>query len=254
MRKITVIGLTILVLLTLTSCGGTDQAAVEDQTTDIAQSDTTDSVDASGEETQSQEKSRDQLREDFADNALSEEMQLVVGTMMLEGTDLEVNASLAEALLPYWKLYLNMLGSDTASPEELAALISGIKDEMSPERINYISDLQLTQEDMFTAMSEFGVMDNMGPGLNAADDENRPDLQEGGMGPGGGGMGPGGGGGPGAGGEPPADGEGMLDPQGRQSSEDGGTDFRGPGGMGAGQNLEPFINALIGLLEGKLES
>ena len=130
------VGLLVVVLIILTACGS--ESSVVDVTNN------------SGDTTENYDADRERLSMDFADDALSPALQLVVGTLFLEETDLAVDAELAEILLPYWKLYVSLLDSDSTAPEELTGLINEIEELMTTEQINHIAGMELTQESMGT--------------------------------------------------------------------------------------------------------
>ena len=98
-----------------------------------------------------------ELTEDYADDALSVRMQLVVGSLLLENTDLAVDTVMAEKLLPYWKMYKVLAESDTKAQEEMDAVIGQIQDTMTADQLSYIVDLQITQETMLTLVSDLGI-------------------------------------------------------------------------------------------------
>ena len=100
---------------------------------------------------------RVELTEDYADDALSVRMQLLVGSLLLENTDLSVDSVMAEELLPYWKMYKVLAESDTKAQEEMDAVIGQIQDTMTADQLSYIVDLQITQETMLTLVSDLGI-------------------------------------------------------------------------------------------------
>jgi len=77
--------------------------------------------------------SSDTLNADY-ENALSVEMQLVIGTIKLEGTEHEISAATAAELLPLWKAIRSLSSSDAAAAEEIQAVFRQIEDTMTPER------------------------------------------------------------------------------------------------------------------------
>ena len=91
------IGILFVVLLMLTACGS-NTAAVD-------------------------EIDKTELNADYAEDALSVAQQLTLGSLLLEETDLAVDAEQALDLVPYWKLYKSLLESDTTASEELDALV-----------------------------------------------------------------------------------------------------------------------------------
>ncbi len=140
-----------------------------------------------------------------AENDLSAPVQLVVGTLLLEETDMAVDPELAERLLPYWKMYKSLAGSDTAAPEEMDAVISEILEIMGSERLSAISSMEITSAAMSSLVNELGISEKRG--LSGAEE-----------GSGSGGMG----------GRP----EGM--PEGVQPG----------GGMGSSGNVDPELRAI----------
>ncbi|MCK5641722.1 MAG: hypothetical protein KAJ19_13050, partial [Gammaproteobacteria bacterium] len=100
---------------------------------------------------------RVELTEDYADDALSVRMQLVVGSLLLDNTDLAIDAVMAEKLLPYWKMYKVLAESDTKAPEEMDAVIDQIQETMTADQLSYIVDMQITQETMLTLVSDLGI-------------------------------------------------------------------------------------------------
>jgi hypothetical protein len=119
------------------------------------------------------------------ENAVSIEMQLVLGTIKLEGTELAITKDQAGFLIPLWTNFKTISqsmmpapagpGQDPASStlppnnaetqaqlEELARQIQTI---MTPEQLGYIASLQITQDIARTIMQEQGLtMGNPRPG------------------------------------------------------------------------------------------
>jgi hypothetical protein len=218
------LGVLIIVVLLLSACGS--------KTTEV---DGEDNIEGQAGNTDAD---RERLSMDFADDALSPALQLVVGTLILEEKDLAVDAELAETLLPYWKLYVSLLDSDSTAPEELTGLINEIEGLMTAEQINYIAGLELTQESMGTLIDDLGILANLRQEGSGEDDGTRPDRPEG-MPEG---TRPGGGQGGGPGGADGIDPELMATMQARRAEEGGS--------LGANRMIRPLIDALIGMLEG----
>lgn len=219
------LGVLIIVVLLLSACGS--------KTTEV---DGEDNIDGKAGNT---EADRERLSMDFADDALSPALQLVVGTLILEETDLVIDAELAETLLPYWKLYISLLDSDSTAPEELTGLINEIEGLMTTEQINYIAGMELTQESMGSLIGELGILANLRQEGSGESDGTRPNRPEG-MPEG---TRPGGGEGGGPGGADGIDPELMATMQARRAEEGGS--------LGANRMIRPLIDALIGMLEGK---
>lgn len=159
------LGLLFVVVILLTACGTADTVV--------------DEVDTKGEQ-------RLELQGDY-ENALSPALQLVVGTLMLEETDLALDAEMATTLIPYWQLYIALTESDSTAPEEFNALINDIEGLMTTDQINYIVGLELTQEGMLTVIDELGITEDLrSEGLGDGTGANRPEGMPEGTRPGGG--------------------------------------------------------------------
>ena len=237
MSTIKKVVLVLVILLLLTACG----SKAEEEITSTADP----VVGESGEKPQGEgetEGSRQLFRENLANSQLPPATQLAVGTMLLDSTDLAVETEQAQILIPYWKLYKNLLESDATAQEELEAMISEIKGVMTSDQLSYITELDLVQEDLLTLMSDLGINQGLRPdGEEDGEGFNRPEGMEG--------IRPGGGEGRGQGGF-----EGMnLDPE-LMATMEARREEMGEGGlMGANRMQIPVIEALIDLLEGKLE-
>ncbi len=166
--------------------------------------------------------------------------KLVLGTLKLEGTENAVSPEQADELLPLWQVYLSLLESDSASQEEIDALVDQISSTMTPEQSQAIEEMQLAQQDMLEIMQESG----MGMG-------NRPQTESGNQSgnfspPGGGeGFAPPEGGGP-SGGIPGGNGEG-LDPE--QIATAQAAREAGGGGFGMSGVPTALIEAVIEYLQ-----
>lgn len=96
------------------------------------------------------------------DNALPATMQLVVGTIKLDGTANEVDVQTASELLPLWQAAKSLSNSDSTAPQELDALFKQIEETMTPGQIQSIKEMKLTREDMSQVFQEMGM--NFGAG------------------------------------------------------------------------------------------
>jgi hypothetical protein len=89
---------------------------------------------------------------------LSTELELVVGTFKLDGTDNAVTTEQAEQLVTLWQAYQSLGISDTTASEELAALVKQIQSTMTTAQKDAITAMNLTNADMATLMQEKGLM------------------------------------------------------------------------------------------------
>ncbi len=108
------------------------------------------------------------------DNAVSIELQLLLGTLKLQGTDLAVTAEQASTLLPLWNNFKTISQSMTptqkqanATPQppssnsktqaQLTALVEQIQAVMTTDQIKAIAALKITRETALTIMQEQGI-------------------------------------------------------------------------------------------------
>ena len=176
--------------------------------------------------------------------ALPASMLLMVGTFRLEGTDQAVTADQAGELLPLWKAYRSLSGSDSVSTAEIEALEKQIRETMADDQVASIEAMRLDGEDLRDVMQEQGIETAMGRGASNLSEEAIATMQarraSGGGGMGGFGGGPGGG----PGGGRPGVGQ-APDPE--QIAT-----LRAEHGSGGGLGLQsPLYDALIDLLQSK---
>jgi hypothetical protein len=194
------------------------------------------------------------LNENY-EGAFPVELQLAIGTMMLEDMEFAVDSEMAAELLPLWKAYRSLSESNTTAEIELEAISNQIQDTMQEQQLSAIADMQLTRADMFEIANKIGLEMGAGMGMGAFNLENMDEdqratleaMRESGQGPGGafpGGGRPEGGdpgqGPPGLGGNPEVD----QDQIATMRAERGGVQ-----GLGF---MSVFIDSLIELLESKI--
>jgi hypothetical protein len=145
------------------------------------------------------------------------QMQILIGTFKLEGTDQAITSQQAAELLPLWQVYKDLSSSDTAALEEIDGLIQQIQDSMTSDQMKAITDMNLTRQDMFTVMQDQGIAQAGGQGNGS-----RTNSQNGN----GGGF------------TPP---DGFVPPDGGPPGGFGGGEPGGfPGGGGGGQGNQTF--------------
>jgi hypothetical protein len=182
--------------------------------------------------------------------ALSPQAKLLVGTFKLENTSEAITAEQAKSLLPLWRTLQALTSSSTAATEEVNAVVDQITSIMTTAQMDKITSMKLTRQDMMSIMSQAGVPAN--GASTTITPMARNGIPSGGGSQGSGGPG-GGASGPPAGGMPP------------------GGDFPGAGGPGsntgqggasttpqapradANQVPPPLLNALIELLQKKIQ-
>jgi hypothetical protein len=208
------------------------------------------------------------LSTDYPD-ALPPEMQLAIGTLQLENTNLAVSAEQAQTLLPYWRVLQSLNQSDNTADAELNAVIKQIQEGMSGEQIAAIAAMEFTEEKLQTMLDDGSINFEYGRGQSGSEAGSGSGFRPGG-GPGGGfpggppGGGPGGGLPDGFGGDPGAlatrqaemaagDGDPTTAMMERLSSnmvirlletKTGATPQRGFGGMGAVMSVAGELSGL----------
>jgi hypothetical protein len=182
-----------------------------------------------------------------AGGELSTPMQVALGTIKLDGTQMAVTADQARELLPLWETLQVLEGSDTAATQEKDALLSQIQEAMTQEQTQAITALNLTRQDMFSIMQSQGMA--FGGNQNGTTQRGGASTGNGGgSGPGGGGfMGPPPDGGAGfAGGNP------EFQRQGQGAQSNNSTDNNDlPTAVDPNRIPTPLIQAVIDYLKSK---
>jgi hypothetical protein len=108
-------------------------------------------------------------------NAVSNELQLLLGTLKLQGTDLAVTSEQASTLLPLWTSYKAISpsrgpgqGQGQATPQaetdnsetqaQREALVKQIQAVMTADQLKAIAEMNITRETAMTIMQEQGIM------------------------------------------------------------------------------------------------
>ncbi len=116
------------------------------------------------EEAAAQTDSSSRLTENY-DDALSVQEQLIIGTFNLEETEMAVDEAQAQTLLPLWRALQSLTNSAATADAELTAVVNQIQDNMNPEQIEAIAAMQLTADDIQTAVQNNGLrLRGGGPG------------------------------------------------------------------------------------------
>jgi hypothetical protein len=91
-------------------------------------------------------------------DAASLRNQLAFGTMELDGTPNAVTPEQAKALIPFWQAIIALSGDTTTATEELTAVQDQIVAALTPEQLQAIAAMQLTNADLSVFYAEFGVV------------------------------------------------------------------------------------------------
>jgi hypothetical protein len=227
----------VLLTLTVSACSGQASAASSDpaqQPAPAVESVAQDPIAAAPATAQEAATGRTELNTSY-ENAASVELQLLVGTLKLIGTDQAVTKDQATALAPLWTnlqtLHQSMRPDpaqndsnsqpqtdNTALQSQVNEIVKQIQSLMTPAQLQAIAALQITRESAMTFMQDLG-MTMGGPG----------------------GDGQGGAGAPPGGGQPPSSGQ----PGGDQMA----TPPAGRNGSGSGMVPPQLIDTLVQVLQ-----
>jgi hypothetical protein len=175
-----------------------------------------------------------------ADNGTLSETQLALGSLKLDETEYAITAEQANELLPMWQVYDELINSDTAAQAEIDGLVEQIEETLTAEQVQAITDMGLTQQDVFTAMQGVNVTSSTSQSTTSVTVPSGGGMQAGGP--------------PDGGGAPPDMGGGMS-PAGAPS--DAGTGQTQNAQTGSGQARlasvpSALVQALIQSLEQKI--
>lgn len=238
MKKLLILIISVIIILILAACASTP-VAVGNTANGEGKNETTTGIDSTtGNSSAGSE----------GEITLPQEMQLMLGTVKLEGTAYAIDAQQAGELLPLWKALRTLSESDTTANAEVEAVINQIQRTMTVEQMETINGMEISMANFAEVAEILGIEDTsfgdrfgqMTPEMQATMEAARASGEgpPGGFGGFGGGLGPGGGQGPGGGG---------FNPEQIQTAvaERGGL-------RGAGYRINtPLLNALIEFLENK---
>lgn len=97
------------------------------------------------------------LSTEYAD-AASLRNQLAFGVLKLEGTPNAVEPEQAKTLLPLWQAIVALSGSETTVEAELTAVQNQIVEAMTPEQLQAVAAMQITNADLNAFYAEHGVV------------------------------------------------------------------------------------------------
>ncbi len=161
MKKVKFLGVLVSLTLILVACGGANSTANTATTV---------------------------LNEDYPD-ALPIQTQLTLGTLKLDESSLAVDSKQAAELLTLWQAIRSLSSSDITAEGEIEAIVNQILETMSPEQLEAIAAMELTQEGILELTQELGIARGGDDGITEGNPRgSAPD-----------GMIPGSGGGPGGG-------------------------------------------------------
>jgi hypothetical protein len=185
--------------------------------------------------------------------------KMAVGIFKLEGSTNDLTTDQDKEMLTLWEAYKQVTNSDTASPQEKAALVSQIQSTLTTEQVAAIDAMNLTAKDVHDLMQQRGI-EAAASSTQTSNSRSSSGSSSGRTNGGGGFPGGGGGGFPGGGGGFPGGGAGMApDAAGGSTSgtpRAGANRTGGPAGANGGgfvseSMTKAIIDALITMLQQK---
>lgn len=112
------------------------------------------------------------------------ESKVGIGILKLEETELAVDESKAEELLPLFKALKVLSTDNNTAVDEISALNTQIKNTMTAEQLTAIENMEITMKDLRTMMGTYGLTGTTG-GSPANSSNTNGQREFGGGGPGG---------------------------------------------------------------------
>lgn len=97
------------------------------------------------------------LTTEYAD-AASLRNQLAFGILQLDGAPNAVTAEQAKTLIPFWQGIIALSGDETTASEELTAVQDQIVAALTPEQLQAIAAMQITNADLAAFYAEYGIV------------------------------------------------------------------------------------------------
>lgn len=96
------------------------------------------------------------LTTEYAD-ATSLRNQLAFGMMKLDGAPNAVTPEQAKTLIPLWQAVIALSGDTTTASEELTAVQDQIVEALTPDQLQAIAAMQITNANLSAFYAEFGI-------------------------------------------------------------------------------------------------
>ena len=186
MKKYTVWSLMVVFVLTLTTvmsgCGGDSAPTTAEPASTLPAQEAQEAQDVEPVETpaagDSEETLTDILGDDY-ENALSARNQLALGSLRLEGSENAITPEQAQELTLYWQALKALSADSTSAAEETTAIQTQIVEAMTPEQLEAIAAMRLTNADLNEFYVEQGVeLTTPEPGVTPQSGKNSGLSQE----------------------------------------------------------------------------
>jgi len=93
------------------------------------------------------------------------ESKLAIGILKLEGTNLAVTPAEAKNMLPLWQALKALSSSTTTAPEEVTAVFQQIQDTLTPEQVQAVKQMAVSQADLQALEKSLGIQSGQGSGF-----------------------------------------------------------------------------------------
>jgi len=93
------------------------------------------------------------------------ESKLAIGILKLEGTNLAVTPAEAKNMLPLWQALNTLSSSPTTAPEEVTAVFQQIQDTLTPEQVQAVKQMAVSQADLQALEKSLGIQSGQGSGF-----------------------------------------------------------------------------------------
>jgi hypothetical protein len=93
--------------------------------------------------------------------------KLAIGILKLEGTNLAVTPAEAKNMLPLWQGLKALSSSATTAPEEVSAVFQQIQDTLTPEQVQAVKQMALSQADLQALEKSLGIQPGQGGGFGS---------------------------------------------------------------------------------------
>lgn len=97
----------------------------------------------------------------IAQAEIDEATKLMVGTLLLNGTENEVSPENAATLLPLWQLYSSLSTSDIVAQAEIDAVVTQIQNTMTEAQMTAIDAMELSGQNITILFKESGLFQEL---------------------------------------------------------------------------------------------